>query len=465
MENKTQKISLGFGFCILSVLFFFNPNVSIIDVLPDFFGYLLLVAGLAKFADLNDSVAAARTQLTRLIWISGARLLALFWIFGLAFGRERTAALLLWTFVFATLELIFSLFAVSSLMTGITELGTFYDNTSILGYSAFQARRKKHRKNYTEKLQRLTVVFVVAKSVLPVLPELADLTNTSYNEESHVVNLYRYIGIMRFLATVPVLILGVLWLVRCLRYLIRVQRDEPFVTGVKSAYRERITPRNGVFVVRRVRAAFAVLITAMLLTIELRIENITLLPDFIAAAVLLVFFLMLLPYLKKIPKVTYAALSCLFATSVLSYLAERYFFANYSYTSVIKSAGALKAFVFLSVADGLKALSLAGAIACVIWVLNCLITEHTGYMVGQSTDAPGFAERVESTQKELRGVLIPVAVSGAIYVLSDIAYTVFARLFGFMGLLNFVCAALFLILLIRALSEIFDSVRVKYSLQ
>ena len=41
-------------------LFLFNPTVNLIDVLPDVIGYLLILKGLYKLADLNGKIKAAR---------------------------------------------------------------------------------------------------------------------------------------------------------------------------------------------------------------------------------------------------------------------------------------------------------------------------------------------------------------------------------------------------------------------
>ena len=78
--------------------------------------------------------------------------------------------------------------------------------------------------SYTDKLKTFSLFFVVLKAVMCVLPELAALGNTSYDEGSAFFNLYRYIGVMRGLCFIPVLAVGVVWLAFTVRYFINIYR-------------------------------------------------------------------------------------------------------------------------------------------------------------------------------------------------------------------------------------------------
>ena len=50
--KKTGKY-LGLGIAAISAIFLFNPDVAIIDVLPDFIGYTLLAVALRFARDLS----------------------------------------------------------------------------------------------------------------------------------------------------------------------------------------------------------------------------------------------------------------------------------------------------------------------------------------------------------------------------------------------------------------------------
>ena len=140
-------------------------------MLPDFLGYILLCLGLSRVAPLNDSIDGALSIFKKMILIDAGKWLALLWVFGIATPGEQTSSLMLWAFVFATAEVICLIPAYYKLFDGINQLGYFYDNSSIF----VQGSGKK--KNATDRIRRLTVVFVTMKAVLSFLPELADMTN------------------------------------------------------------------------------------------------------------------------------------------------------------------------------------------------------------------------------------------------------------------------------------------------
>ena len=100
-RTKNQSISLRLGWIALAFLFFWNPNVSVFDFLPDFIGYLLLSIGLSKIADLNESIEDASSLFRKMILVDLGKWLAILWIFGLGTPAEQSSSLLLFTFVFA----------------------------------------------------------------------------------------------------------------------------------------------------------------------------------------------------------------------------------------------------------------------------------------------------------------------------------------------------------------------------
>ena len=103
-RTKNQSISLRLGWIALAFLFFWNPNVSVFDFLPDFIGYLLLSIGLSKIADLNESIEDASSLFRKMILVDLGKWLAILWIFGLGTPAEQSSSLLLFTFVFAVAE-------------------------------------------------------------------------------------------------------------------------------------------------------------------------------------------------------------------------------------------------------------------------------------------------------------------------------------------------------------------------
>ena len=102
MENKKH---INFTLLGLSFLFIFNPNINIIDIFPDFIGYILLCVALTPLGDISESIADATAAFKKMIFIDAAKLLALMWVFGISVSSEYNSSLMLWSFVFGVLEI------------------------------------------------------------------------------------------------------------------------------------------------------------------------------------------------------------------------------------------------------------------------------------------------------------------------------------------------------------------------
>ena len=98
-------------------LFLFNPTVNLIDVLPDVIGYLLILKGLYKLADLNGKIKAARQKFKAAVWIASGELLVM-----LAASVLEATWYLVFSFVFCVLKLIYLIPAFVNLFEGISYL-------------------------------------------------------------------------------------------------------------------------------------------------------------------------------------------------------------------------------------------------------------------------------------------------------------------------------------------------------
>lgn len=427
--------SMRFLLCSLGFLFLFNPNINIIDVLPDAPGYLLLTLGLSRLGELNESVAGAVRGFRNMILVDLCKLPALVWVFGLSVPSERNSSLLLWAFVFAVLELLLALPAYLKLFEGLGALGFLYPNSSLL------VAREGSGRSRTDRIKRLTVVFLFCKTVLSVLPELADLGNASYDETAGAVNLYRYIGVMRFLAFLPALAVGVIWLARILSYWRAIRKDEALTEGLERDYREKVLPRRGMFIRRDTKTAFLLILTALILTADLRLDGWNILPDILAAVCLLFAFL----YLgRHNGKGASAYLPPLISYAVLT-LAEAFFESaflhKYSFYSIIRSEEAMQAFCLWEGALAIKAAAFLWTLACLVRSLSKTVDLHTGTVEGREY----LSEREDALAKEMRrelkvGLWIAFAVA-ALAAAADLLFPILSVYVDFMGLVHTLAVA------------------------
>lgn len=457
-KKSTQKKSIGFGLLSFSLLFFANPNINIIDFLPDFIGYILLCFALSRLADMNESIGEAVSSFRKMILIDVGKWLALFWVFGLSVTTERNSSLLLWSFVFAVLEGIVLIPAYIKLFRGITELGYFYPNTSVLENSS------GNKKSRTDKIRNATVFFVVLKATFAVLPELADLSNSAYDDTSSFVHIYQYIGTMRMLAFIPVLIVGVVWLIRALRYFASLRKDELFLSGLIEKYETQILPREGIFVRRNFKIAYILFTVALCFTVDFRVEYQNLFPDVFAA----IFFFATLWFLQKNTAMKkglqYGAAGVYFVAATLSSVSEYWFFSKHYYGAIIKSEEAFYSYLTLFLCNVFKALVFLFLIFVIIRGFYRVIETHTGYVIGKENNDTNEKKMIGSLQKELKASFVLPYVTAILYVVSDLAYDVFAPYFGFMAMINVAIALLCVISFVKALSVLRQAVDTKYML-
>ncbi len=454
-----EKKHMRFSLMALSMLFLFNPNVAIIDVLPDFIGYILLCVALTPLADMNDTFTEAQAAFKRMLIIDVGKILALFWVFGISVISERNSSLMLWSFAFGVLEMVFVIPAFIKLFKGFTELGYIYDNTSVVG------RRGHGRRSHTDKIRTLTVFFIGLKALMSFLPELADLASTEYYENYGLISLYRYIGIMRFLAFLPVLIVGAWWLVRATIYFRRVSRDTVFCDGLEGLYCERVGEKVGVFVKRNVSVSFFVLIAACILGFDFRLEQLNVIPDFLSGILLVAFFLVVskkIRFKRTLPLIFSGAYMLI---SVLAYINEISFFKEFSYSAVDRDLATRNAFVGMAISNTVSTLLFAVCAVMALYAIIAVIDTHTGAISISDTNAESQKKLTEAIKAEKK-MYVKLSYAALIfYSATDIAYTLLAKDYSFMFLINALGTLVFVAAVVKLYLEVYEAVNSRYLLE
>ena len=443
---------------IISFIFLFNPNVSIIDVLPDFIGYMLLCGALARIADLNDYLYDAVKVFKRMILIDAGKWLAIFWTFSMTVVDQKNSSILLFTFVFSLLELLFLLPAYKKLFEGIIQLGYLIPNNTILSNEKKSGRINKARKR--------TMLFVIAKAVLAVLPELADLTNASYDETlgMGIVNIYNYIGVMRLFAFLPMFVIGIIWLINMIKYFNYLKRDEIFMQGIADKYKKEVLPRKGMFIKRNYYSFMLLAIAALCFTADFRVEYRSVLPDFVAAVLFAAAFVYITKHTKTKRRSWIISTSMLFYFSILSNACEGAFLEKFYYGAVFKSVDAQHLYTILVAINIFKTIAFIAVLIDMFMMLSKMIKMHTGYVSGTQHHSATESKMIKALQKELRKSLVVAYVFAVFYIASDVLYDIFAPKVIFMGALNFVVALVCICMFARAFFAIKHAVDTKYML-
>ena len=458
-----KKKNISWGSFAIAFVFLFNPNIAVIDPLPDIFGYVILSILLTKPAMISESLYDAKRAFERMIIVDAGKLLSILWVFGIDAVSERNTSLLLWTFVFGVLEALFAIPAYMKLFEGLSSLGNFYPNTSLHG------KKKERSKSYTDSIKIFSVFFVVFKAVFTCLPELTVLGASTYDESSRFLELYRYIGVIRVLCALPVIVVGVAWLVSAVRYFVRVSRDTAFVESINDAYMQKRLNKTGAFVIKDVKIATAFLVIASVLTLDFNLDGINVIPDVFVVAALgisLYYFSKAVRIKKILPIVIFL----LYTAATLFEDYARYYFANnYYYNAINKNEEAFVFYIITVVAVAVEGFLLVLMYFAMTRSVRSVIIEHTGYVLGKEIKSEGEQKQIEIVQKRLSKNFSIVTDVVVLCVLADsfgslygAFYAFLNRNFGWMSLISLACGFLLIGMTVKAVSELNEAVQTKY---
>ena len=272
-SNKTDRIRMPWNLLAIGFVFIFNPNITVVDVLPDFIGYIIICCALTNVAMICDTLSLAKKLFEKMILLDVGKYFAIAWVFGIETAAVRASSVLLWSFVFGTLEIVFLIPSYAKLFKGISELGDYYPNTSI------HTAKNATGKSFTQRTRNFTVFFVIFKALMTVLPEFTDFNKNSNLLASNNENLYRYIGTIRLLFSIPVFVVGIIWAVSTVKYFLRIAKDKDFNNAIAEKYKRDVSAKKGIFAIKNVKIASWFMIAASFFSLDVIIDEINLLPD------------------------------------------------------------------------------------------------------------------------------------------------------------------------------------------
>lgn len=215
------------GLLISGTIFLLNPNINIVDFLPDFIGYLLIYRGLFMFSDIDCHMEDAYKKAKWLIIVNLAKL-----IFILMLPSSNDTDVLLFTFMFAVAEIILTVPFFSEFFAGMNYLCSKYDNTTALKAES--------------ETKFFVYLFVTSKTFLPLVPELFSLSDSVYGLElkhDHYKHLYNIEAVKRLCILgvfAIVLILGIITGIKLIGYLASLKNNKSFISCLRDYYNTNI---------------------------------------------------------------------------------------------------------------------------------------------------------------------------------------------------------------------------------
>lgn len=312
------------GYMIVGCIFLCNPFINIIDILPDFIGYFFILRALSELSDLERNIHNAQKRFQSAMWVSFVKSLLI-----CGFMIYDSTWYLILTFSFAILECMYLIPAFSDLFYGIsyledrhtnhrsrfvatTKYGGIFDKTEFAGGTAYFevfsekdgdsassfAEEKVFFENgsasvclseagfasrFREKIvylyesseaRILTVIFLIVRSVSSVLPELTAIaeTGSGYVESNPIDDFSALRWILILFLAICSLAVGIVWLVRMIRYFDIFRKDRDFIGVLQKKYEDEILPNKGLGVKRKSLAFCAVATAAYVFLMCFRID-------------------------------------------------------------------------------------------------------------------------------------------------------------------------------------------------
>lgn len=460
--KKTGKY-LGLGIAAISAIFLFNPDIAIIDVLPDFIGYTLLAVSLRFVRDLSPHFENAWRKFRILALMTAFKTLSLLWIFGgLTSAQERPTMMLLLSFCFCLCELIWGIPAWRSLIEGFV----LHSQTSGGEYPLIEKSAKSYRpgKNICYSFRDLTVFFMIAKAFFANIAEFAVLSNHSYDDTAF--DWYRFIGLYRVLTLFAGALIGIIWLIRAISFFRGILRDSVLISSMKEKYETTVLPNTGLFVRRDIAFVLGLFAVAVLTTVDLYLDDVNIISDTFTAILLAWTFIKLKPYYKNYkPGVVLSAIYGVFTVigSSLSYN----FVTDSFPTKTWENRHVFKEFMLMYPVRIVEAALLLVTVYFALQGVRAIINEHCGY-IPATMDEAYRRSRMEAIRKEVGAKVTVCLVFAALASVSGGLYEFILSLDLFISpiwwIINFAVCGAFFVSALYMMSAVNEEVESRYML-
>lgn len=337
-KNKKSKIqTLSFPWLTLSFVMLFNPNIQLIDLLPDFIGFFILAKFFERAADCAPYFEEARAAFVKLGFINLFKTPALIIVRLVRSGNTLDNDILaLMTLLFSALELIYLIPAIRNIYSALSYLGERGGSDALI---------KSDTLISTDALRAFTMLFAIFKCLFYTLPEFLKLTRSvEIGNTTSMLTGSRYYPWAIVASLVLGFILGGIWLSRMLRFARLIRTEGKFFSSLEAMadknsfaeYEKRISERSR----NRIFLTFIFAAAASLDLTFSDFNSINLLPSFVFG--LLFFFALFALALHsnqvkfKIPVIACGVIYNLLAVIENVYLYK--FLNGYGYSALLYNA-------------------------------------------------------------------------------------------------------------------------------
>lgn len=400
---------MNYSLIIAGLFFLFNPEVNILDILPDFIGIILIMRGFRPMTAISAAAEDTYRNFSRYLAVSAVKAAALIPMISVA--SSDPSFYMLFTLVFGVLELIFAIPA----FTGLWE--TVSDSAELAGAPLPQGFRAAGG---------FTAVFLILRSFFALAPELVYLY--IIQEDGAVYPLAPYKTVLVMICLIIGLIVGIVWFICTSRVFSALKRNKALALDITRRISEvritlagtvkKVVPKLGLYI--RIAAFF---------TVPFCIDGIPTLP-LVVASVLMIFVskqaeVLYGPQTKKLKKLSVISS----VLSAVSFIATTVFCVLHQSQAVLSIKRLYLQFAVPAVLRIVSCAIFAVLLIRVGGMVKKIIREHTGSdnpLPSESRCREELAEKADLTFR-IGAVLVIVSTAAAYLLLYTVPlYQVFA---------------------------------------
>ena len=374
--KRLSKSVFPVGVLIAAVWFLFNPNITLFDLLPDCVAYALLLYALRRVSVFVPYMREASNGFRKLFYVSVVKIPAL--VIMLTMASQRIT-ILLFTTSFAILELCFLFPALINFFEGLFYLGQRFNYES-----AIKAEGKRAN---PEAVRLVTLIFASAKAALSFLPDTAFLFEYDPLTGKGVAVTSIQYAMLLAIAFLLSLIMGIVWLSYILPYLRALSKEAPlpFDDSVKQQENRRL----------RLSLPYFLFSLAAVFSVDLVIDDVMLLPDYLSAVCFVLLALLTFRLSKGIGGVALVGSGIYALFTILYAVYHKSFYSLYSISDVGRLPEASEAYVPLAVT------ALISDILFILLFVLFLLLLHRFYRKELPLDVPmnAYEERLLKEEK------------------------------------------------------------------
>lgn len=443
-ERSTPKKELGYSYIIAAFIFLFNPCINVVDILPDFFGYVFLMKGLSKWADLCPNIADAMASIGRLRWFMLLKMFSMILV-----PLVDDTYVLVFVFSFGIIELMYALPSAARIFDGLEYFGTRFDCKVIF---------KKYK-----DIRLLTSIFFIVKTVFCVFPELCSLSTFEYSgiiTSGVQTDPAHYKGFLVILNLTVGTVIGIVWLANLVSYTNRIAKDSSFLERVLNDYELEIGRNVGLAIRRRLRTCISLIIVGLVFLPNMWLDGVNFVPTFVCP-IFVIAAMILLCRISNVSKWSIAAPAIFAVASAASFAVALYFGMYFRIGDVYRDFETYDLFNTTRILSALEYAAMIATVLAVYLELKKLVRMHL------SPDPDVTDKRIiefsTDTQRQLSKSLAAGFIAFVVVALINLSYLILrADIITDVWLAAFLAMVVWIFCMASVMNRVYDQIEYKY---